>query len=364
MKKILFITAFNPSKADAGSNYTRQLLGEIGKEHEVDLVVFRYADQQLYAPESEHVRIADSFVISTATKVVGLLSQPWLFPLFTARFSYPILQRLRALVAANAYDVVYFDFSQTFAYAPLINHPCKLLMAHDVIYQRYERRNKLLGWWTRISEHRLLKAGTKIFTFSDKDCSLIRNHYNMESSSTSFFIQQEAIDAMPNPKEDYYVFYGNWNRPDNYESLGWFLDNVYDKIDRSVQFKVIGLRMPEAYKERIAALSNMEYLGFVDNPYQIIADAKALISPLHNGAGVKVKVIEALACGTPVIGTDIAFEGIDEKYSQLMVVANTPHDYKQQIEQLAITLDARRDYKAMFIKNYTDKPVLRYLSNA
>jgi len=34
--------------------------------------------------------------------------------------------------------------------------------------------------------------------------------------------------------------------------------------------------------------------------------SKALISPLFTGAGIKVKVIEALACGIPVIGTDIA----------------------------------------------------------
>ena len=52
-------------------------------------------------------------------------------------------------------------------------------------------------------------------------------------------------------------------------------------------------------------------LGFVDNPYKIMSESLGLIAPLFHGAGIKVKVIESLACGTPVIGTEVAFEGID-----------------------------------------------------
>ena len=46
-----------------------------------------------------------------------------------------------------------------------------------------------------------------------------------------------------------------------------------------------------------------------------------------------------------------------------MIRANTTSEYKQHIEQLAISIERRREYKEMFVKNYIDKPVLRYLSD-
>lgn len=362
MKRILFITAFNPSKLDAGSNYTRQLLSDIGKTHHVDLVIFKYHEQELYKPESEYVKILEVITISTKLKVLGMLSLPFIFPLFTSRFSYKVLNRIKQHIDKNTYDIVYFDFSQTFAYSLFIRHPRKLLMAHDVIQQRYERRNKISAWWIKLCEGSLLKTADMIFTFSDKDCCLIKNLYSLNSNSTSFYIQKEAMEAVPSGTSDYFVFYGNWNRPDNYESLKWFLDNVYDLLHKDLQFKIIGMRMPKEYVDRLDKIENVEYIGFVDNPYQMIANAKALISPLHNGAGVKVKVIEALACGTPVIGTDIAFEGINNNFKSLMIRANNPSEYKEQIEHLSISLDERREFKKKFVDNYTDKPVLTYLS--
>ncbi len=362
MKRILFITAFNPSKSDAGSNYTRQLLMELGKFSYVDLIVFKYAEQKLYEPQN-NIRIVESIDISKVSKICGLLSLPTIFPLFSSRFSCAIAKRVNHYIHHNSYDTIYFDFSQTFAYSLFVSHPRKLFMAHDVIKQRYDRRNKLLAWWVAKSECRLLKTANKIFTFSDKDCYLIRDLYSLDSESTSFFIQKEAEEAVPDSISDYYIFYGNWNRADNYEALGWFLDNVYSELDDKFMCRIIGMRLPEEYKERIAHLKNVEYIGFVDNPYPILANAKALISPLHSGAGVKVKVIEALACGTPVIGTDISFEGIDEKYQKFMIRANAPVEFRTEIKRIHFSVEERRAYKQMFIESYINKPILKYLSD-
>ena len=108
---------------------------------------------------------------------------------------------------------------------------------------------------------------------------------------------------------------------------------------------------------------NIEYLGFVDNPYPIIANAKALISPLFTGAGVKVKVIDALACGTPVIGTDISFEGIDEDFSSFMLLANTPEEFVHKIKTVDITLEDKLNFRKKFISCYSNKSVIRYINS-
>lgn len=51
-------------------------------------------------------------------------------------------------------------------------------------------------------------------------------------------------------------------------------------------------------------------MGFVDDSLDVLYKSSALIAPLFAGAGVKVKVIDAFTTGTPVIGTNIAFEGL------------------------------------------------------
>lgn len=68
--------------------------------------------------------------------------------------------------------------------------------------------------------------------------------------------------------------------------------------------------MPSSTEKILKKYSRVEYLGFVENPVREISACQALIAPLKKGAGVKVKVLDALSSGTPVIGTDIAFEGI------------------------------------------------------
>jgi len=64
-------------------------------------------------------------------------------------------------------------------------------------------------------------------------------------------------------------------------------------------------------KKIISKFENIEYLGFIENPFVIIENSKALITPIFKGAGVKIKVFDALSCGVPVIGNVLAFESLN-----------------------------------------------------
>ena len=98
----------------------------------------------------------------------------------------------------------------------------------------------------------------------------------------------------------------------------------------------------------------MEYLGFVEDPYDIIANARALIAPLFKGAGVKVKAIEALASGTPVIGTEVAQEGVPLVADNSLVTCNTAAEFIHAILNFKISNEDKVRLKETFLKHYSD----------
>lgn len=121
--------------------------------------------------------------------------------------------------------------------------------------------------------------------------------------------------------------------------------------------------MPDKILKKIENLDNVEYLGFVKNPYSLIANSLAVISPLFSGAGVKVKVVEALACGTPVIGTDIAFEGILTKDNAFMKIASDADEYVRSISNLNISVEERKHFKQKFLQEYENQDIVSYINN-
>ena len=363
MKHILLITPFVPSQLGAGVNYSRQLIEELSKENLIDIVLFRSKMEAEYIAPNLNVRILKEYGISKMKKLIHAGCLFFFFPLFTAKFSFFVLFYLKSLIKKKHYDFVYFDFSQMFLYAKFLNHGNKILMSHDVIAQRYSRGyNKYISKFCSYTEKFVLStSNVNIFTFSEKDSELLQDLYGIKSTPTTFYLSNNVKKAYPDSIKDYFVFFAMWGRNDNYEGLDWFIEHVMPKCEL-FNFKIIGAGLNDRLKNKIALLKNVDYLGFVDNPYPIIADAKALISPLFTGAGVKVKVIDALACGTPIIGTSVSFEGISDRYSDFMFLAKSDLDFLDIIESINIPLSKRIAFKNDFISNYDDKSVVRFIN--
>lgn len=361
--KVLFITPFIPDDhGGGGTAYTKQLLLELGKVCRIDLIYFRYAHSAHYKPSNENVKVVREITINKLDKVISLLNLPWIFPLFSARFKWKHCRDFQSIIDAGNYDYVYFDFSQTFSYAAYLRHPHKILMSHDVIAQKYSRIQRYNHFWAKASERKLLRHADALFTFSPKDCELFKQLYGTTSHPTTFFLKEEVVNATPQKESDYYVMFGSWNRVENYETLQWVMENIADKLPEGTHIKVLGGgKMPDEVRNQLESNPKMEYVGFMDDPYPTIANAIAELAPLRKGAGVKVKCIEALACGTPIIGTEVAFEGIDEAFRKFMILADTAEDCVNAVQSKGINIADRLQFKQSFIKEYDNKAIIKYI---
>lgn len=363
MKRILFLTPYTPSRRAGGENYTRQLLEHLSETNKVDLIYFRYSDDPKYEIPNDNVNVLRIIENSKFLKLKNVIAYPLCHPIFTVRFCRSLLSYIKGII--DKYDVLYLDHSQMFIYGKYFPAIPKILFSHDVMIQRYSRDKQLHGRkLVEYSEKKLMQIpNSKVFTFSVKDCEIIKKYYNVESKWTGFFIDNSVLESKATAIENQIVFFGKWKRPDNFEGVNWFFDNVYQKLNQSLKIVIIGNNLPNEFLHKISSLKNVDYLGFVDNPYEIIANSIATVAPLFTGAGVKVKVVESLACGTPVIGTSIAFEGISSEYDSFMLLADTPEQYVDAINNITLSKETRHKFKENFTKTYCNNSILEYINS-
>lgn len=363
-EKILFLTAYVPNKAAAGEKNTMIMLNDLSSHYDIDLVYFKYRWESDYIPERDNVRVVMKIGNSLLAKLINICNYPIVYPTFSVRFNWFVLMRIRLLIKRNCYKAVILNHSNMFLYGKhIMGDIPKILFCHDVIAQRVMRSSSYMTQRICIFSEglSLVQTNGHIFSFSPKDCDLIEKIYRRKANLCLDYIDEKILDKTPEEVEDYFVLFGDWRRRENLDGALWFINEVGPCLNSKVFIKVIGREFPRNLKN-VSPHLNLEILGFVDDPYSILSRSKALLSPLFAGAGIKVKVIEALACGVPVIGTEIAFEGLPSQFSSFMLLANKPEEYVRHIEKIDVDVVRRIETKAAFIKTYQSETITSYIN--
>ncbi len=367
MKRILFLSCYLPKEAGAAEKNTKIMLRSFPKDMHVDLVYYRYKADTLYEPESDNVSVIKMYQITTGRKILNALMMPFLYPLFSVRFNIFQLRWINKQCRENHYDAIVCDHSQMFLFGKYLDkNALKILVSHDVIYQRIARDSKsaLKRKWCLWSEKFCLKVeNSQVFTFSQKDCDLLTNLYGVQARCSYDYIDERIIESDPSKKTDDFVMLGNWGRKDNLEGALWLINTALKDIGRPCKIHIIGSKFKDEYITNDNPNLKVINHGFIDNPYPLIAGSKALLSPLFTGAGIKVKVLEALACGIPVIGTEIAFEGIPKEFASFMIMAKTPEEYDNSMKSVNRTDIERKEFKEKFIKVFRNEMIPEYLES-
>lgn len=107
------------------------------------------------------------------------------------------------------------------------------------------------------------------------------------------------------------VFTGNMSWPPNEDAAEFFVREVLPRVRRSfpqAEFWIVG-SSPSARVTALAKIPGVVVTGKVPVLAEPIAAAEVYVSPLRFGAGVKNKILEAMAAGTPIVATPISLSG-------------------------------------------------------
>lgn len=129
------------------------------------------------------------------------------------------------------------------------------------------------------------------------------------------------------------LFYGAISREENWKTVIWFIENVWCRIeDQEARFVIVGSNPPPILKKYES--NRIIITGFVEDIKPYFETSLCLAAPLVLGAGVKIKVIEGLSAGIPVLTNGIGIEGIPAVDGQEYFFCETPEEYVEKINAL------------------------------
>lgn len=164
-------------------------------------------------------------------------------------------------------------------------------------------------------------------------------------------------------KKKYDITFIGSDNPFNKRGIIWFFNEIMPFLDDNLNIQIIGEvnKYLSYYKEKY---KNITFLNHVDKLDNIYKDSKITICPLLGGTGLKIKVVESLSYGVPVVTTKYGVIGFPDN-AKGCIITNDPLEFAQGINYL-LNDDLIYNYyvkeaEKYFLENFSTKSVYKKL---
>jgi len=346
--KILFLSRWFPFPTDNGSKLrVYNLLRGLSQHHAVTLLSF--SDQpevSREAPEMKsicsdvHVLPWREFNPQSMRAKLGFLSLTPRSIIDT--FSAEMAQTITRLLAETKYDLVIASQLQMAAYypyfqnVPAVFEELEIGLIHGQVFStdgKPRLRHAVTWFKLRMYLARLLKSFWAVTVVSEQEKKLVfENFSNMKDvfalPNCMNMDDYKNIDAKPTPNT--LIFTGSFRFQANYEAMLWFVGEVFPRVLEKIPSAQLIITGDHANLP-LPSLKNITLTGFVDDVKTLIASSTVAVAPLRSGGGTRLKILEAMAIGTPVIATSKGAEGLDSVSGEHLFVADDPAQFAERV---------------------------------
>jgi glycosyltransferase involved in cell wall biosynthesis len=275
--------------------------------------------------------------ISPVTALLNLLFSKK--PYNAVRFiSRTFARELQRVLLENDFDVIQLEGLYVCPYIPVIRANSKariVYRAHNIEHEIWSRtavmakgleKRYLRNLSKRIKsfEIAILNKYDLLVPITGRDGEILNRLGNLKP----LHVSQTGIDSsllIPNSKnlEHPSLFHiGSLEWTPNQEGLIWFFENCWNDIREKypdLKFYVAGRNAPAWFQKKIS-LPNVVFEGEVADAYEFINSKSIMVVPLFSGSGMRIKIIEGMALGKPIVTTPVGTEGISTTSDKNIVI--------------------------------------------
>ena len=361
--KILLVTSYFPYPPIVGGKVrVWNLLKRIAERHEVTLLSLLdsandtqfLSDVQQYCTRVETVvkqrRRSRGKLLLLLLKTM-LKGQP---PRNGIAYYEGMKRKVQEVVRSQSFDIVHLEESHMAPYVEYMagtNNPAYLIALHDIGATQYKRvltiqsglQSRFLTWldWyflRRWEPTYFARHFDKCVVVSPMDRDLLRQANPaldpVVIPNGVDTAQYELLPESPDSKE--ILFVGKMNYPPNVDGALFFYREVFPLVQQQVpqaHLLIVGTNpLPEI--QALATDPAVEVTGHVEDvtPYYRRACVSAV--SLRAGSGTRLKILEALALGRPVVSTSLGCEGLAVTHGENILIADTPADFANRTIQI------------------------------
>jgi glycosyltransferase involved in cell wall biosynthesis len=268
---------------------------------------------------------------------------------------------VRQKLKEKEFDVVIASTGIMSPYAMLApSNVVKVLEQHNSMSrwakERYQRQDEWLHrsrtWFswqkTRISEMLRFRQFDKVLLVSEQDC---------QSSVSLLPRQKEKFAIVPNGVDCEYhipglvvkdnnslIFNGALTYNVNYEAIKFFLERIFPLVrrhDPKVSLTITGTTDGVDLRG-LKQSGNVLFSGWVEDIRPLVSKAAACVVPILDGGGTRLKILEAMALGTPVVSTSKGAEGLNVTDGLNILLSDDPENFALNVLRIMNDEDLRQ----------------------
>lgn len=365
--KILWVSSFFPYPPDNGAKIREYfLIRELAEKHDISVFSLVQSADELDGSEPLQKICQNVTGVLPENKLPNLLDgrRQWYdvpmgilspHPKFMyGRPSMNVVRQLHAELSSGKYDVVIVESLVTVNYLwdflHLPNKPIMILSELNIesLIQEQTLRHargviqKLRKWIYYHSfvrfEKQTCQLFDKIIVVSEKDYLDIQTLFP-SLKAEHLILAPNGVDIQWNdigniPKEENTLIYnGALTYSANYDAIYYFLNKIFPLIIKQipdVKLKITG-KTDGVDISSLPHHQNVLFTGYVPDIRPVVKSSMVCVVPIQVGGGTRLKILEAMALGTPVVSTSKGAEGLHLEHGKDLLIADSPEDFANAV---------------------------------
>ena len=262
-------------------------------------------------------------------------------------FSKNICNKIIDIINKNQYEYILFEGVFPAVYLEEIKKKCNcktIIRTHNIEHEiwqglQHNTRNIYKKFIYLFIKKQIKKWEDYICMKSDFICCISKNDIQYFTKTLKKDIKLLPVSFTVKKRQkntEFSIFHlGSMDWKPNIEGINWFIDKVWSKFTEkkfSIDCYLAGKNMPDNIKKKKTRQLIIE--GTVENATKYMHNKSVMIVPVFSGSGIRIKILEGMALGIPIISTSKGAKGIAYKNGENILIADDELSFYNSIIKL------------------------------